>query len=304
MENSVTKQSWLLLTLLGLIWGSTFMIIELALNGITPFWLAAARISIAAVITNIIWFYSSRKLFETRLTAWWTLVLSGVLATAAPFIALSWGQQYVTSAFAGISMASVALLILPLSYFFVANEKITASTILGIFFGFCGVFILLGPEVFMASNETIEAYGRLACLFATFCYAISAVLTKRLPPIDPIGLAAISLTSGAVFVVPAAWLIEGAPPKLSSSTFFYLVILGVFPTAAATFLRIIIIRSAGPVFMTLTNFQVPLWSVFFSIIILDEPFKISMLIALAVILSGLAINQHSEIKKIIKTKLS
>jgi drug/metabolite transporter (DMT)-like permease len=227
-----------------------------------------------------------------------------VFATAAPFIALSWGQQYVTSAFAGISMASVALLILPLSYFFVASEKITASTILGIFCGFCGVFILLGPEVFVASNETKEAYGRLACLFATFCYAISAVLTKRLPPIDPIGLAAVSLSCGAFFVVPAAWLFEGAPPQVSSKTFFYLVILGVFPTAAATFLRIIIIRTAGPIFMTLTNFQVPLWSVFFSILILNEPFEISMLIALAVILSGLAINQHSEIKKIIKTKIT
>ncbi len=304
MENSVTKQSWLLLTILGLIWGSTFMIIELALNGISPFWLAAARISIAAIITNIIWFFSSRKLFQTRLKAWQTLVFSGVFATAAPFIALSWGQQFVTSAFAGISMASVALLILPLSYFFVKSEKITASTILGIFCGFCGVVILLGPEVFMASNETKEAYGRLACLFATFCYAISAVLTKRLPPIDPIGLAAVSLASGAVFVIPTAWVIEGAPPQVSRETLVYLLILGFFPTAAATFLRIIIIRTAGPVFMTLTNFQVPLWSVFFSILILDEPFKISMLIALAVILGGLAINQHTEIKNILKTRIN
>ena len=304
MENRVTKQSWLLLTLLGLIWGSTFMIIELALDGISPFWLAATRILIAALITNIIWFSSSRKLFQTEVTAWRTLLFSGMFATAAPFIALSWGQQYVTSAFAGISMASVALLILPLSYFFVASEKITASTILGIFCGFCGVFILLGPGVFVASNETKEAYGRLACLFATFCYAISAVLTKRLPPIDPIGLAAVSLSCGAFFVVPAAWLFEGAPPQVSSKTFFYLIILGIFPTAAATFLIIIIIRTAGPIFMTLTNFQVPLWSVFFSILILKEPFEISMLIALAVILSGLAINQHAEIKKIIKTKIA
>ena len=300
MENSITKQSWLLLTVLGLIWGSTFMIIELALDGITPFWLAAARISIAAVITNIIWLFSSRQLFLTKSKDWPTLILSGVFATAAPFIALSWGQQYVTSAFAGISMASVALLILPLSYFFVVSEKITTFTVLGMFFGFFGVVILLGPEVFFASNETKEAYGRLACLFATFCYATSAVLTKRLPAIDPIGLAAVSLTSGAMFVIPSAWLIEGGPPSVSEQTLIYLLILGLFPTAAATFLRIIIIRTAGPVFMTLTNFQVPLWSVFFSIILLNEPFKISMIIALALILIGLAISQMSEIKKLIK----
>ena len=138
MENSITKKSWLLLTVLGLIWGSTFMIIELALDGITPFWLAAARISIAAVITNIIWLFSSRQLFQTQSKDWLTLIFSGVFATAAPFIALSWGQQYVTSAFAGISMASVALLILPLSYFFVASEKITSSTVLGCSVGSLG----------------------------------------------------------------------------------------------------------------------------------------------------------------------
>jgi drug/metabolite transporter (DMT)-like permease len=55
--------------------------------------------------------------------------------------------------------------------------------------------------------------------------------------------------------------------------------------------------------MTLTNFQVPVWSVFFSVLILNEPFKVSMLVALAFILSGLLINQTSEIKKIMKTKL-
>jgi drug/metabolite transporter (DMT)-like permease len=303
MDQSVTRKSWLLLIVLGLIWGSTFMIIELALDGVTPFWLAAARISIAAVITNIIWFFSEKRLFQTQSKDWPNLVFSGVLATAAPFIALSWGQQYVTSAFAGISMASVALLVLPLSYLFVASEKITTTTVLGIFCGFFGVFILLGPEVFMASNDNREIYGRLACLFATFCYATSAILTRRLPPIDPIGLAAVSLTSGAIFVIPAAYLIEGAPPLVSKQTLFYLFILGIFPTAAATFLRIIIIRTAGPVFMTLTNFQVPVWSVFFSILILNEPFKVSMLLALAFILSGLLINQTSEIKKIMKTKL-
>ena len=103
-----------------------------------------------------------------------------------------------------------------------------------------------------------------------------------------------------MFVIPSAWLIEGTPPLVSEQTLVYLLILGLFPTAAATFLRIIIIRTAGPVFMTLTNFQVPLWSVFFSIILLNEPFKISMIIALALILTGLAISQMSEIKKVIK----
>ena len=51
----ITAKSWGMVAVLGLIWGSTFLVIEVALEGITPFWLAAGRITFSALLTNAIW---------------------------------------------------------------------------------------------------------------------------------------------------------------------------------------------------------------------------------------------------------
>ena len=51
----ITAKSWGMGAVLGLIWGSTFLVIEVALEGITPFWPAACRITFAALLTSAIW---------------------------------------------------------------------------------------------------------------------------------------------------------------------------------------------------------------------------------------------------------
>ena len=91
---------------------------------------------------------------------------------------------------------------------------------------------------------------------------------RRLPPVDPIGLSAVTLAFGMMIVVPFAWVTEGAPPLPDSKTLFYLAVLGLLPTAGANLLRVLVIRSAGPVFMSLTNYQVPIWSVLLSVVVL------------------------------------
>jgi drug/metabolite transporter (DMT)-like permease len=112
----ITAQSWVMVAALGLIWGATFMVIELALKGITPFWLAAARIGFATLLMIAFWGYRGFKLFAEPIGKpdISRLVIIGALSSAVPFMLLSWGQQYVTSGFAGVSMAGVALMVKPL----------------------------------------------------------------------------------------------------------------------------------------------------------------------------------------------
>ncbi|MBT8459036.1 MAG: EamA family transporter, partial [Boseongicola sp.] len=91
---------------LGLVWGASFLFIELALGGIGPFWLAASRILFAGLLTTAIWKLCGGRLYETsKRASWFPLLTVGVLSSALPFAAISWGQQFVTSGFAGVSMA-------------------------------------------------------------------------------------------------------------------------------------------------------------------------------------------------------
>ncbi len=159
----ITPASWGMVAALGLVWGATFLFIELALEGITPFWLAAGRIGFACLLTCVVWQLRGGRVFLTEQTAWGALILSGVLTSAIPFMLLSWGQQTVTSGFAGVSMASVTLILLPMAHLFVPGEQITLRRLVGLLIGFFGVTVLLGGQASVSSGDPLEPFGRLAC---------------------------------------------------------------------------------------------------------------------------------------------
>ncbi|TCS62406.1 drug/metabolite transporter (DMT)-like permease [Primorskyibacter sedentarius] len=294
----ITPKSWLMVLTLGVVWGATFMFMEIALRGMTPFWLAAGRISFAAVLTLTVWLAGSRKLFLTEKRDWGALCLVGILSTALPFLLLSWGMQYVTSGFAGVSMATVALMVLPLAHFLVPGERMSLRRFIGFLIGFAGVAVLIGPEAFAPSGAAMEPLGRLACIGVAACYAVSSIAMRRLPPVDPIGLAAVPMLIGALFVIPLAWLREGPPPMPDTQTLIVIAMLGLVPTAGANLLRVLVIRSAGPVFMSLTNYIVPLCSVFLGALVLGEPLHSSLLVALILILAGVALSQYGALRRL------
>ena len=243
----ITPRSWIMVAVLGLIWGSTFLVIKVALEGITPFWLAAGRISFAALLTTAVWGLRGWRFHLGPERDWGGLIIVALLSTAVPFQLLSWGQQYVTSAFAGVSMASVSLFVLPLAHILLPGEQITRRRLLGFVIGFIGVVVLLGQQSLTSTGAMLEWPGRIACVMAASCYAISSVFMRRLPPIDAIGLAAVPLIIGSFFVVAVAFAIEGPPPLPSGETLMILAFLGIIPTAGANLLRVLVVRSAGPV---------------------------------------------------------
>jgi drug/metabolite transporter (DMT)-like permease len=298
----ITPRSWIMVAVLGLIWGSTFLVIKVALEGITPFWLAAGRISFAALLTTAVWGLRGWRFHLGPERDWSGLIIVALLSTAVPFQLISWGQQYVTSAFAGVSMASVSLFVLPLAHVLLPGEQVTPRRLLGFVIGFIGVVVLLGQQSLTSTGAILEWPGRIACEMAASCYAISSVFMRRLPPIDAIGLAAVPLIIGSFFVVAVAFAIEGPPPLPSGETLMILAFLGIIPTAGANLLRVLVVRSAGPVFMTLTNYQVPMWSVILGILVLGEPFHASLLVALGFILCGVCLSQYGALKRLFGRK--
>ena len=299
-QTTPTAASWLMIAALGLTWGGAFLVIELALPGITPFWLAAARISFGTVLTAIIWVLRGARLFTRPpdRTQRINLVFIAVLSSAAPFMLLSWGQQYVTSGFAGVSMASVALIVLPMAHFLVPGERMTWRRLAGFLIGFAGVVLLIGDQLFASSGATLELPGRLACLAAAACYAISSVQMRQLPEVDPVGLSAILLAIGAICVIPVAWAVEGPPPIVDNQTLLAVGFLGLVPTAAANLLRVTVVRTAGPVFMSLVNYQVPIWSVMLGALILGEALPPSLMWAMMLILAGVGLSQFGALKRL------
>lgn len=273
------------------------MVVAIALEGYGPLTVACARTTLGAVALLLLMRVMNRPLpvFTPTLSRY--LVAIGLLNAAVPFALLSWGQQYVPSAFAGISMAALPLFVLPLAHIF-TDEKMSLRNTLGVTLGFTGAIVLIGPAV-LRIGTGMEPLGQLACIAASISYAISSIMTRRCPPIDPITMAALLLTIGSVALIPAMLIFEGLPTLGDPRPTIAIIVLGFVPTALAALIRVATIRSAGAIFMTLVNYQVPLWSMVFGVQVLNEVLPLRFFAALGLILVGLVISQWLGLKKLL-----
>lgn len=295
MVEQPTSKDWGGVLALGLIWGGTFMVVALALEGYGPVTVATARTTLGAVTLLALMRLTGRRMPTPSTQLWGAIVVIGVLSTALPFMLLSWGQQFVPSAFAGLSMTAIPLMVLLLAHFF-SDEPLNLRRFLGVCLGFTGALILIGPGLSQLGAGS-EPLAQLACIGAAFCYSLSSIFTRRCPPIDPVTLSALTLVVGAVILLPIMLATEGLPDWQGTRPGVALIVLGLFPTAFATLLRISVIRRAGSVFMTLVNYQVPIWSMIFGAWILSEALPLRFYIALVLILTGMAISQWFSLRK-------
>lgn len=299
MQPDITLKSWAMVATLGFVWGASFLFIEIALEDITPFWLSAMRILLAAILTSTIWQLRGGRFYTSDARAGHIPILAiSAMSTALPFMAISWGQQFVTSGFAGVSMAAVGLIVLPLAHFLIPGEAMSVRKVVGFLIGFIGVAVLIGPDAFGSTGLIGEIPGRLACLLAAACYAVSSVMLRRLPPVDPIGLSAVTLIVGGALVTLLAIAAEGLPAMPTTKVLIVIIVLGLVQTALANFLRILVARTAGPTFLSLTNYQIPVWSVVLGIVILGEPLSTSLYTAMTLILAGVALSQWGAFKRL------
>ena len=110
-----------------------------------------------------------------------------------------------------------------------------------------------------------------------------------------------SLLIGSVWVVLWAIAIEGSPPNVTTETLLILILLGLLPTAMANFIRVVLIREAGPVFLGITNYIVPLWAAMAGAVVLKEALPIEFYLAATITIAGIYISQMKALASLIRS---
>lgn len=192
---------------------------------------------------------------------------------------------------------SIPLFVLLLSHFLSPvlrlNERMTAATAMGVCLGAIGIAILFGPER-LADLGRADALASLVCLASCFGTAISSitirVITRREPKPDLVGVAFLQLLFGTLFLAPLA--VQATPDApLSTATWATLLALGVATTGIPTILRVFVVKSAGPVFMSTAGYLVPVTALIVGWAFVGESFSSRELVGAAIILLGVGTAQ-------------
>ncbi|MEO1918767.1 MAG: EamA family transporter [Paracoccaceae bacterium] len=288
--------NWILLLLLGLIWGSSFLAVSKALTGFGPITIAAIRVGIAAVTLTGISFFMGHGLPSTSDTTgrkiWRHAFGMAIFTNAIPFSLLSWAQIHVSSGYAGITMAVVPLLVLPLSHFFIPGERLSRQKTLGFGVGFIGVIVLIGPaQILQSGGSDIANIARIICVIASCCYAVGSIITRLAPNGPQMAFSSAALILAAAMLIPVALIVEGVPNAPNQAALLGLLYLGFFPTALATVVLVYVIKAARPPFLSLVHYQIPVWAAVIGKVVLNETLPGQFVWALGLILVGLGVSQ-------------
>ena len=285
-----TPLDWLGLAALTAMYGSAFMLTKLAVQELLPVTVTAGRIAVAAVLLLSLALIRKESFGFLR-TIWPLIIALAIFGNCLPFYLISWGQQTVDSGIAGILMAVMPLATIVMAHFFVPGERLNALQVLGFLAGFAGILILLGPAaVSEFDSKTHTFLPMLTILGGALCYALNTILAKQLPRESLLAISAAVMLVSALIMFPAWWAAQGgASVPLVSTEFLAVVLLGLFPTALATLIYFAVIARAGPSFLSQINYLIPVWALLMGIALMNETFSLHAFLALAVILTGMAI---------------
>jgi drug/metabolite transporter (DMT)-like permease len=286
MSPSAPNRRYLImLVVLALIWGSSFMFIKVALRELDPATLIFGRLALAALTLAIVVGLSlgSRPMVTELRANWLPLVVVGLVNTAVPFWLLSWGETRIDSGLASIIQASVPIFNVVLAFAFFREQRVAGAQLVGVAVGFVGVALLVGAQ------PEGKILGALAVVGMAACYGLGGLLTRRFlgrtkPQVVALGTSVTALVAVAPFGIAQA---PGAAP--SAGVIASIAVLGILGTAFAYLLFFTIIAGAGAAYASFVTYLVPPIALAYGAIFLDESIGLAAIGGLVLIFAGVAL---------------
>jgi len=286
MEMSL--RTWLLMMLLGLIWGGTFFLSEILFLEMTPFQIVFHRVSIAAIIM-VIYITWPGKRFPRDKRSWFALAIMGLLNNAIPFSAIVFGQQYITGGLAAILNSTTAFFGVMLAGLFFKDERLTFRRLIGVMMGILGVAIIIGVDVL--SHLSLTSIGQLLIIVSSISYAFAGIWGRL--QVKNLGVEVTAtgmLISSSVWMLILATMVEGFPLEaLSLLSTAAILTFSVVCTAIAYLLYFAILSAAGAANLTLVTIIIPPFALMLDAFALGEWVTGQQLLGFAIIASGLLV---------------
>ncbi len=292
--------SWLLFTILSLIWGSSFIFIKFGLEALTAWQMAALRIASAGLVLLPTATRSFRRMPRNKLGY---IVLSGALGSFFPAFLFCLAEVGISSSLAGTINALTPIFVIAIGFLFFGS-RVSAHKTAGVLVAFAGCILLLLSK---GAGSNQNPFYILFVVAATICYGFNINLVGRhLGQIPSLQLAAVALVANAI---PALLILVftgffqlpfGNAALLKSLSAG--AALGIIATALATVLFYRLMQVAGAVFSSMVTYGIPVVAIGWGLLY-NESIGWKQVICLLLILSGVFIANLEMLVTAAKTRM-
>lgn len=281
----------LLFSLLGLVWGTSFLWIKVAVTEISPFMLVSFRtlFAVLGLAVYLLLVKSARASWAQIRKQLWVFLVLGLVNIVIPWLLISWAGQHIDSGLSSILNATMPLFTIMISPFFVSDDRFTLTKALGLLIGFAGVVLLMLPNLGRQWNNNLA--GQAAVLAAALCYGAMTVFARKKARGLPAQTQTFLQFTIASVIIWAFTLATERPlvfPRLPI-TWLALFWLGTLGSGLAYILYFGLLPRIGPTRLSMVTYLLPLVAVLLGVVFMGERFHWSAILGGLLILAGFTI---------------
>ncbi len=284
------SRAWIAWAAVCVIWGTTYLAIKIALETIPPFAISGLRCAIGGALL-LGWLVATGRPVPGPRT-WPRLSILGFLMLTLGNGGVAWGEQYLPSGLTAVFIATSPFWMVAIDSALPGGERVRPLQWLGVAVGFAGIVLLVWPEL---TDSPLGGWalvpGIVALQVACIGWALASAITRRRTvSADVLGVAALQLVFGGIFLLAMAtlsgeWARFTFTPR-TTAAFAYLVLAGSLVAFAAYSYAL---RHLPVSTVSMYTYVNPVIAVALGTLLLGEPFRPSMLLSVVVILLGIAL---------------
>ena len=255
-------KNWILLILLGAVWGSAFMFIKISADDFGPILLVNLRLLLAGAL--FLPFLLQKKYLAYFKSHFSGILILGIFSNAFPFTMFSYASLGATSNMLGILNGTTAFMTMVVAYFWL-KESIKPKQIFGIILGFLGILVLVNPA---NGSATLGASG--FALVGALSYSFSGVYIQKYQlNANKFVLIGWAMLFGGLFLTPLSFF--NLPDQMpDNNAIAALLWLGIVSTGIAYLGYIRLIEQIGAVRTSTVTYLLPVFSIIWGSIFLQE----------------------------------
>lgn len=275
----MSLRGWILFAAMSVIWGVPYLLIKVAVEGVSVPVLVLARTAVGAMI--LIPLALNRAAWAPVVKHWKPVVVFAFFEIIAAWFLLTNAEKHISSSLTGLLIAASPIVAAVLDRITGGEHRLTPIRLAGLGAGLAGVAVLAGPALTGGS-----AWPVTQVLMVAVCYAIAPLVAARYlgdVPALPMTAACLGLAA-IVYAGPAAATWPDAVPQ--TRVLVALAALAVICTALAFIVFFALIREVGAARALVFTYMNPAVALAAGVIVLNEPLTAWNLVGLALILTG------------------
>ncbi len=281
------------------LWGSTWLMIRLGLDSLTPMIAAGSRFVFASFFIWILMRLRGIRLQKDSeaVRLYWII---GFFSFVIPFGLVYWAEQFIPSGLASILFATFPFFVVIFSKIYIRNEKVGIGRILGILVGFVGVYLIFSEDLNLKLSEYVM--GMTAVLISSAMQGWIAVLIKvKGERLNPLSLNLIPLIIAGITMLLYGLLFEDvAKISIDSKAVVSVLYLAFFGTVLTFTIYYWLMKRMNVIILSLTSFITPIIALILGSVILNEKFSEQVVAGSFLVLVGVLFANSEGIIKYFK----